>query len=136
MTKLNFVLKNGEHKPLIEGISFDGITPNWKTKYSCFINWGGEEAQVVFSGIAIQGESKLSKHLFAKVFVNGKAIGRKKSFSKWATEPYEFVMEAGETAEVVFEFSTKELQMELQGVSDMYDFEFGEVEVVRKDITE
>ncbi len=132
MSKLNFVGSKGELKKLIDGVSFDGITSNWSTKYEVAVAWSGDYIVDVFSGITINGESKLSKHLFVKVFVNGKSAGTKRSFHKWATKPYEFVMKPNETAEIVLEFSTKELQMELQGVSDSYDFDFGEIEI-RKD---
>jgi hypothetical protein len=129
MSKLNFVQSNGELKQLIQGVDFDGITSNWSTKYEVAVAWSGDYIVDVFSGITINGESKLSKQLYTKVFVNGKSLGRKKSFHKWATEPYEFVMKPNETAEIVFEFSTKEMKAELQGVSDSYDFDFGEIEI-------
>jgi hypothetical protein len=133
MSKLAFVQSNGELKSLIDGVEFNNITSGWCENYEVAIKWSGDKKQLMFSGIVITGSGELAKQLFAKLFVNGKSAGTKRSFYKWSKTPFEFEMKAGETARIVFEFSAKEINSSLQGLSNSFDFEFGEVEVVRKE---
>ena len=132
--EIKFVV-DGELRSEIIGPVFDGIVSNWYSEYFTKIkNCSGKKLNVFsYCNFSKTLENQnLSREINVELSVNGKPVGKKKSFNKWKLEGFEFDMDIDEVVDIKLVFTTEELRNELQGITGEFDFEFGIMEEVNE----
>lgn len=116
---------------VIDGVSFDGISDNWKQVVSYNIAHVGDKPTelVLLLNEANENKHSLKPYLFAKFFVEcegrHKVYIRERSFKYWYKNPVILgTYGPGDKFKVTFEFFSKTLPDKARGNANHFDFDF------------